>query len=153
MVRAGEHGVAAESFWELALVGIGWYGVDWTVYKDLASIRSKLKDLAPHKTGGQHVAASRQIYKFLHEVRRGDGAVTYHPAKRHFLLGTIDGPAVFAPTMLKLLPTVRPVIWHGVIPKESVSRSSLNLLGAIMTLYIVSESAEHELRTLYQPRD
>ncbi len=79
--------------------------------------------------------------------------LTYDPARRLYYAGTVrDGPAWNAKADATL-PTRKAVEWKGKVPRDSLSVSTRNTLGSIMTLFLVNEDAAEEIRGLVLPLD
>lgn len=148
MVRAGQGAVAIQDFRSKGVVAIGWSdgGTDWTKFSDRAAIQVKIAEQNPENTETQNLVSARQIDRFLHEFQVGDRIITYDPASRCYLVGTIKGEASRDPSLIKGLETYRPVAWDKKeVLRDELSVTTRNSLGAISTLFRVPETAATEL--------
>jgi len=148
MVRAGQGAVAVQDFRSKGVVAIGWSdgGTDWTKFPDRAAIQVKIAEQNPENTETQNLVSARQIDRFLHEFQVGDRVITYDPASRCYLVGTIKGEAGRDPSLIKGLETYRPVAWEKKeVPRDELSVTTRNSLGAISTLFRVPETGATEL--------
>ena len=148
MVRAGRGAYAASDFREKNVVGIGWGGIDWTQFKNRQAIFQKLEQQYPDLSPKQALAAASQIERFLRGLRLNDSILTYDPSTRTYLVGTIIGDSFFHSGEPADLPTRRQVKWTGEISRDSLSVSTRNSLGAISTLFRVSDDGSKEISAL-----
>lgn len=150
MVRAGQGSTAAAAFVEKGVVAIGWYDVDWTQFRDSGAIQARMGELVPGKSFRQRIAAASQIERFLRGIQIGDRVVSHDGFRRAFLLGTVKGAPVYLHAV-QGLPTQRSVTWDGMVSRDKLSEKSRKALGAISTLFVISESAAVELEAKREP--
>lgn len=146
MVRAGEAGFRFEDFKEGALVSIGWQDLG-----NVGSLKSREdfnKAVAvsyPSAKKGYVIASAGQIYRFVREIKVGDAVVTYDRSERIYLVGNVLGEYEFAPSLSTEQPNIRRVRWRGKVPRDSLSVSARNSLGAISTLFMVPSDVADEI--------
>ena len=146
MVRAGEGAAAIEDFRARNVVAIGWdSGGDWTRYSSRDAIQVRIAEMNPENTETQNLVAARQIARFLLDFQLGDRVVSYDPASRKYLVGTIDGSARHQPGDIPGLGTARAVKWEGEVARDELSVTTRNSLGAISTLFRVPDTAAAEI--------
>jgi predicted Mrr-cat superfamily restriction endonuclease len=138
-------------FQSKSVVAIGWYGVDWTKFSNSRGIQEWLESLAPEKSVRQRIAAASQILRFLRSIEVEDRVTTYDGQRRLFLLGLIKGAPTFEPRLMQELPTIRAVKWDGTVQRDKLSQKTRKALGAISTLFLVSDSAVAELEANREP--
>lgn len=148
VVRAGHGAWAASDFREHGVVGIGWGGTDWTQYQSRDSIVKTLLEQSPELSQRQALAAASQIERFLRMFHDGDRILTYDATTRTYLIGNIQGKPFFNPSLLKDLPVLRKVKWDGEISRDDISAPTRNSLGAISTLFRVSDEGIKEIEAL-----
>lgn len=159
-ITAGRSNAYVSQFIEESVVAIGWS--DAGDYREVAT-RQELIELFgrtwPEQTSRQIQVAAGQVWRFLHEVREGDKVVTYDPSTRLYHIGSIAGSPRYEPDRMDRLPVVRQVAWTSSVSRDDLSEPTRNALGAIMTIFLLSESAELEilatsgLQTTLQPQD
>jgi restriction system protein len=148
MVRAGEGGYLFEDFKTKNVVAIGWNDVG-----DLSNVTSldELKELyrreeaqAEEKEGKVN-ASCGMLRRFKDEIRKGDYVVTYNPETRRYLVGTVTGDYAFNLKLLEYYHT-HSVRWHdNEVDRDALSPSTRNTLGAISTIFAVSDDAQVEI--------
>ncbi len=65
----------------------------------------------------------------------GDKVVTYDPSRRIYHVGEILSQPKYDESILEELPRVRDVKWLGEVPRDIISTTTKNTLGAISTLF------------------
>jgi restriction system protein len=86
-----------------------------------------------------------QLFRFRHEMQKGDRVVTYDPGRRVYLLGTISGDYRWNPELDEDAKNARPVEWEGEISRDLLSVATKNSLGAISTLFLLPPEAAADL--------
>lgn len=146
MVRAGHGAVAIDDFRSKNFVAIGWEGGgDWTRYANRDEIQAKIAEANPDNSETQNLVAASQIERFLRELQIGDRVISYDPSSRDYLVGTIKGAPRYQPAVIPELATARPVAWEGQVPRDELSLTTRNSLGAISTLFKVPDAATVEI--------
>ncbi|BCH29598.1 restriction endonuclease [Mesorhizobium sp. L-8-10] len=147
MVRAERKGRLYDVFKERGVVAIGWHEIG--SLDDLRSrevIAAKVKQQWP-ETSPQGVAmAAGQIHRFRTEMKKGDTVVTYDPGRRVYLVGRIVGDYERDPSVDEEDPNVRRVAWEDEVSRDLLSLTSRNSLGAISTLFLLSDDVVADLR-------
>ena len=82
--------------------------------------------------------------EFVREIHRQDSVVTYDPGRRRYVLGTVQGDVQFSEDDPQQ-PYQRAVDWTHYVPRDVVSASARNSLGAIQTLFRVQDDVAREL--------
>ena len=147
MVRAGHKAAYINDFTDQHCVAIGWHNLG-----DISPGDSKesIMSLAAEKgfgDGNRHkiATAAGQIWRFLNEIKVGDSIVTYDPGRRLYLLGEVKSEPSYAPQQFELMPRIRQVEWRQEVPRDLLSQSTRNSLGAISTLFKVPEEAASDI--------
>lgn len=145
-VNAGRRSKFAADFAELSIVAIGWREVgDPTRFATKAELFSAMVETYPDNSSKQIEVSANQLWRFLKEVKEGDDVITYDPLERVYLIGKIVGPAIFQPEAIDELPTSRHVEWTGRTPRDLLSDTAKNVLGAILTLFLVRPEVAGEI--------
>src|SRR5918997_249267 len=139
VVRAGEEGRFYEDFKRNGIVAIGWHEHgDLSGANNHAGIKQMIeKAYSDNKLGWKNLITS-QVARFVLEFKEGDYVLTYDPKTRNYLIGKISSPYRYDPTQ-KGYRHVRSANWEGEIPRDRLSISTRNTLGAISTLFEVNE--------------
>lgn len=146
-VNAGRKSKFAQDFRDRNVVAIGWHEIgDPTGYRSKAEILEAVARAYPDKTDQQNDVSASQIWRFINDLRVGDDITTYDPIERLYCIGKISSAASYHPELIAQLPTVRSVQWTGAVSRDQLSATTKNKLGAILTLFQVSEIAVEELR-------
>lgn len=146
MIRAGRDSVYVEDFLEEGVVAIGWEElgpIDDSASKE--EILKQYDSVHPGHSKGKAQASVSQILRFLHEVDREDRVVTYDRDRRLYLLGEITSDPIWDPDTIVSKPRIRKVKWTHRVPRDSLSTSTKNTLGAIQTLFQINAEATNEI--------
>lgn len=147
MVRAGRRGELIERYREQCRVGLGQGGeaLGPLAYTKLTKgeLQDHLRARFPAWKPGKVFNAAGQLHRFFNEVAEGDAVVTYDPATREYLLGTIAGPMEYVDA--EPLPYMRRVKWRGKVSRDALSAAARNPLGSTLTLFRVPDDVAAEL--------
>lgn len=150
MVRAGQGAAYVEDFIDKNVVAIGWSEAgDIKAGETREAISRKLATVWPAMNAGKLAITAGQIFRFLNEMANGDRVVTYDPGRRIYHMGQVDSGPRYAPDVFEELPRVRDVKWLGEVSRDAIMGSSTkNTLGAISTLFLLSDEAAAEMTAL-----
>jgi restriction system protein len=146
MVRAGRGAEFIDDFIEKSIVAIGWIelgNIEPSVSRDKLAALSKVAWPAMNKS--QIAISVGQMYRFLNEFQIGDNVVTYDPGRRVYHVGEIMSDYKYAPAVLEELPRLRQVKWLGEVLRDSIGPTTKNTLGALSTLFLLSDDAANEM--------
>lgn len=148
MVRAGQGATFIDLFLENDIVAIGWAALgqlpEGASRQDLSD---RVSSTWPNYKKGKVAIVAGQIFRFLNEIATGDGVMTYDPGRRIYHLGTILSEPAFDDSRDDL-PRYRKVRWDSEISRDDISITTRNTLGAISTLFKLSDVAVAEIRDL-----
>lgn len=146
MVRCAERGRLFEDFKEKSVVAIGWGEVgDLSNFNDRAELVNRIKEIWPLWKAGTHQSSASQLYRFANEIRKGDRVLTYDPARRVYLVGTIKDKYQYAPKKFNEMPNIWPVSWEAEIERDRLTVTTRNSLGAIQTLFLLPDDAAQDV--------
>jgi restriction system protein len=149
MVRAGEGGHLVEDFRQGSFVAIGWVSMgDMSALKTRDDFVKAYEKANPNERKMQVAGGAGQAFRFVREMKHGDRVVTYDPAGREYLVGTINGDYTYKPAPSHPYPQVRAVQWQGVVKRDALSAGTRNSLGAIATLFQLPSEAAAEVESL-----
>ena len=146
MVRAGQGATYVDDFIDKKIVAIGWSEIGEVNVDDTReTISQKLTEVWPTITSGKRAILAGQIFRFLNEIKVGDKVVTYDPGRRIYHVGQIISAQRYEPSVFEDLPRVRDVQWIGEVSRDAISSTARNTLGAISTLFLLSDAAAAEI--------
>lgn len=149
MVRAGEDGYLFEDFRSGSFASIGWIEMgDMSALKTREEFSKAVERTYPGSRKMQVANSAGQAYRFVREMKPGDRILTYAPAQREYLVGTITGDYVYKPTPTHPYPQERCVQWEGTVKRDDLSVAARNSLGFIGTLFQVPHEAAEEIEKL-----
>lgn len=153
MVRAGRDAMHLETFVSKGLVAIG---LSSRIGEEALNLTRKkltvsLSQAHPDKSKYWASTQAGQLYRFVNEVKVGHPVVTYDSNQRIYLLGKVSSETRYEPGTVPYQPYVRTVAWEGQIPRDAISVSTRNSLGAIQTLFRLNTEASEELAALAKP--
>ncbi|MBX7190767.1 MAG: restriction endonuclease [Sandaracinaceae bacterium] len=152
MVRAGRGGDQVDAFLADGVVGIGYgasefKGLPPTLTRE--AIVAGMKAANPHWSTAKLAVISGQLVRFVTEIKAGDRIVTGDPETRTYFVGRASGELRWEGG--KPLPIRRGVKWTGRVARDALSVSTLNTLGAIQTLFRISDEVADELVKFERP--
>lgn len=92
-----------------------------------------------------------QLYRFVHEIKIGDGVVYPRKLDRSLRFGEIVGDYVHDPEGAPAYPHRRAVRWSGQISRDAFSQGALYELGSVLTLFEVRSYADEIIRKFAAP--
>lgn len=147
MIRAGRGGIYAASWLNESRIGISW---DFNG-KDISSmnreqIRAAWTSTHPDDSKNKVASSVGQVYRFAHDMERGQTIIIYDPSSRLYHIGTINGDCVPTSDEDEITYT-RAVIWNeSAAPRDALKQSSKNSLGGIQTVFTVSDDVLKDLQ-------
>ncbi len=143
MIRAGRGAAWLDDFLDQKHVAIGFDGgADLPIGTSREAVAARAEELLPKLRPAQRAVATGQVYRFLSEIQVGDWVCTYDPGLRRYCLGRVqegDG------TRDHVLERWRRVDWTQQVARDGLSAGTRNTLGAILTLFRLSDEARDEL--------
>jgi restriction system protein len=149
MVRAGEGAWRIEEFERESLVSIGCMAMgDMGALRTREEFVQQVERSYPQAKKAWIPGAAGQAFRFVREMQVGDAVVTYNPAQRAYLVGTVTGPYEYLATLCAEQPNLRRVRWRGRVARDQLSVGTRNSLGAISTLFLIPREAAVEMDRL-----
>ncbi|RQZ93328.1 restriction endonuclease [Burkholderia cepacia] len=144
MVR-GEGGSLYDAFRERGVAAIGWNQLAAHAKPgiDRKQLIDRYKSAEPQAKHGTVVSGASQVWRFVNEIQKNDWIVTYSPANRTYLVGTVTGPAEHHPDWAEQnMPLARKVQWQSQeLSRDKLGTSTKNSLGATLTVFEVPSNA------------
>ena len=150
MIRAGRNAALVKEFEDRSYVGVGWRKInDLSKVKTKAELESFYKDIYPeHDTPAKFRMQFGQLARFRYEIQKGDGVITYNPEYRYYPVGKIVSGYQYAPDSPGDYNHIYKVEWQGKISRDKLTVATKNTVGAIMTLFLLNDSAREEFLQL-----
>ncbi|BAX96797.1 restriction endonuclease [Mycobacteroides stephanolepidis] len=151
MVRGGG-GRLYDIFRERGVVGIGWREI--AAKAKPGATRKELieayREAVPGLKDSSAVSGASQVYRFVNEVHDADLVVTYSPTSRTYLVGTFTGTSEYHPEWEDdNLLLARKVDWcPREVSRDSLTPSTRNSLGSVLTVFRLPDAARNELAAL-----
>lgn len=143
VVRAGEKARYADDFRNGGFIAIGFEDF---FPSDLESVSEQA--LRAQATNPAQRTYASQLSAFAYHLDVGDYVIVpLLPKRRSYLVGRVSGPYRHIAPPPHSGPHSRPVTWLGQFPRDSLSASAANTLGAIQTIFRPT-AVEAELRGL-----
>jgi len=154
MSRA-EGGDLFDAFVAQSVVAIGGNPelTDLSRHRSRADIEVELARLHPGERPRSLAVGAAQLWRFHHEMTDGDLVVTYDPRRRLYAVGRIASPYRYDPDLGARLGVDeegyghhRRVAWMAQrVPRDQLSATARNTLGATLTLFRLPEPVEAEV--------
>lgn len=146
MIRAGENAFLIDDFINRSIVSLGWNEVgDIQKYKTREELKDQIEKCYPEYKKGKINITAAQLYRFTFELKKGDYVVTYNPTERIYHIGEIKSEYEY--TNISNYPHCNAikVNWIKERNRDVLSSSARNSLGAIMSLFEITNSTYDEL--------
>jgi len=149
LVRAGRNAQILDDFLDRGVVAIGWSKLgDLRSYQNKESLSEAVQHGWPNKGPGYKAIVTGQLYRFVHEIAKGDQILTYDPQQRVYHVGRVDGDYEYNPEAIEDAPNIRRVIWERQVERDALSTGAKNSLGAISTLFRVPSAVAQEIKAI-----
>jgi restriction system protein len=141
-VHAGKTGDADTLFLKQGCVAIGWSAMgDLSNLKpDREAFKAKFAEAYPDAKPGAIPTSGGQIFRFVHEMKKGDLVVYPSKRDRHIHIGMVTGPYRYEPG--SGYPNQRDVNWVREVPRTQFTQGALYEIGSAMSLFQVKTYAE-----------
>jgi restriction system protein len=148
MVRAGVDSEYFSDFRDKKVVAIGWKEVGDLTDISQEDLVDRVASTYPAYKRRKAIITASQLFRFCSDIKEGDHVVTYDSGRRKYLIASVTGPYRYVPGQLDGLTHVRSVDWQREIDRDEISVPTKNTLGAISTLFAISEQPAYELLQL-----
>jgi restriction system protein len=142
-IHAGKTGDADELFLKRNCVGLGWTRIGdlSKLDPDREAFKSLVAEKYPEKPSAVPVNAG-QLFRFVHEMKRGDFIAYPSKRDRHVHLGRVEGDYRFDPKTEPGYPHVRAVKWLRDVPRTKFSQGALYEIGSAMSFFLLKNYAD-----------
>jgi restriction system protein len=143
-IHAGKTGDAHSLFFQNNVVAIGWHAMG-----DLSAIGTNrdafkvaVAKTYPTAKAGAIPNNAGQLYRFVHEMKKGDLVVYPSKADRQINIGEVTGDYRFDPGISQPYPNVRNVKWLKSVGRVQFSQGALYEIGSAMSLFQIKNYAD-----------
>ena len=142
-IHAGKTGDADELFLKKNCIGLGWTKIHdlSKIQADREAFKEYVAKAYPDKPGAVPVNAG-QLFRFVHEMKRGDFVAYPSKRDRQIHLGRVEGDYRYDPASESSYPHQHPVKWLRDVPRTRFSQGALYEIGAAMSLFLIKNYAE-----------
>ncbi len=143
-IHAGKTGDADNLFLKKKFIALGWAktGDLAKVKPDRDSFKAAVAKSYPEDKPGSIPVSGGQLFRFCHEMKKGDYVA--YPSKRdkQIHIGKIEGEYLYDPTHESGYPNLRPVKWVKTVPRTVFSQGALYEIGSAMSLFQIKNYAD-----------
>lgn len=131
----------------------GYVGIGWSDMGDLSQVslnreafKTAYRRTYPDEQETSVPVSAGVPYRFVCELKEGDGVIYPSKANRHVNLGIITGDVFRVPdARVEQTSNRRPVRWVAHVPREAFSPNALHEIGSALTLFQVANNADEFL--------
>jgi len=143
-IHGGRAGEAETLFLRHNVIALGWVemGDLLKLPGTREAFRNKQMEVEPGRKSGYYPIASGQVFRFVHEVKKGD--IVAYPSKsdRQIHIGEIVGDYRYDSTGEPRFPHRRAVKWLSAHPRTRFSQGALYEIGSAMSFFQIKNYAD-----------
>lgn len=149
-IHAGRRGQADELFLGRHCIALGWeeLGDLSKLGDDRSGFKSLVAKTYPDVKEGAIPNWAGQLYRFVHEMKKGDIVVYPSKVDRMMHIGEVEGDYRYAPSGSKEYPHARKVKWSKSFPRTTFSQGALYETGSALTLFQIKNYADEFITAL-----
>ena len=143
-IHAGKTGDADNLFLKGNCIALGWSKVgDLSSLKaDRESFKAKVSEAFPEKKPGAIPVSAGQLFRFVHEMKKGDLIVYPSKIDKQVHIGKVEGEYHYDPKKEPGYPNLRAVKWIRSIPRTQFSQGALYEIGSALSFFQVKNYAD-----------
>jgi len=149
-IHAGKTGDADTLFLKHNFIALGWpeMGDLSRIKADREEFKKKVEAVYPDSKPKTIITYTGELYRYVHEMKKGDYVVFPSKRDRQVHIGVIDGDYVYDPSREPNYPQLRAVKWLKTVPRTHFSQGALYEIGSAMSLFQVKNYADEFLAVL-----
>ena len=142
-IHAGRTGDADTLFLKHNVIALGWaeMGDLSSLPADRDAFRNRWMATKPGLREKQYIIGAGQIFRFVHEAKKGDLVIYPSKKDRRVHIGEIVDNYKYDPSVVASYPQHRPVKWLGDYPRTRFSQGALYEIGSAMSFFQVKNYA------------
>ena len=143
-IHGGATGDADSLFLTKNCVALGWsrMGDLSKLTPDREAFKARVAEVYPDKKPGAIPNNAGQLYRFVHEMKRGDLVAYPSKADRQIHFGRVDGAYHYDSNGDVGYPHQRPVTWLRAVPRTSFTQGALYEIGSALSFFQLRNYAE-----------
>lgn len=149
-IHAGKVGDADSLFLKKNVVALGWeeLGDVGLLIPTREGFKEKIQEVYPGWKMGKIRNAAGQLYRFLHEMTKGDLIVYPSKLDRHVHIGEVVGSFEYRPDVDSGYPQMRSVKWLKHLSRTDFSQGALYEIGSALSFFQVKNYADEFVNAL-----
>jgi len=143
-IHGGKAGVADSLFLKKNVVALGWNKMNdlSKLQPDRDAFKVAIAKTYPESSAGKIANNAGQLFRFVHEMKKGDLVVYPSKHDRQVHIGRVDGPYLFNPDLESEFPHQHAVKWLTSMPRTHFSQGALYEIGSAISLFLIKSYAE-----------
>jgi restriction system protein len=143
-IHGGKAGVADSLFLKKNVVALGWNKMsDLSKLKpDRDAFKGAITKTYPESSAGKIANNAGQLFRFIHEMKKGDLVVYPSKRDRQVHIGQVEGPYRYNPNLESEFPHQHAVKWITSMPRTHFSQGALYEIGSAISLFLIKSYAE-----------
>lgn len=143
-IHAGKTGDADSLFLKESRIALGWpeMGDLGPLAPDRGAFKSKTSQTYPRWKQGTVINSASQLFRFVHEMKRGDYVAYRSKRDRLIHIGRVEGDYRYDPRTEPAYPNTRSVNWIRDVPPSHFTQGALFELGSALSLFQVKNYAD-----------
>ena len=149
-IHAGRLGEAHSLFLKQNVIAIGWseMGDLSRLSPNRDAFKEKVASTYPTAKPGAIPNNAGQLFRFVHEIKKGDLVVFPSKTDKQIHVGKIEGDYKYQPNIDGHYPNARSVTWLKHFPRTNFSQGALYETGSAMSFFLVKTYAEEFVKAL-----
>lgn len=143
-IHGGRTGDADTLFLKSDCVALGWpeLGDLGAIKPDRDAFKTAVAAKYPDAKPGAIPNYTGQLFRFVHEMKKGD--LVAYPSKRdrNIHIGRVDGAYKYDAAKQEGYPNIRPVTWLKALPRTRFSQGALYEIGSAMSFFQIRNYAD-----------
>jgi len=143
-IHAGKSGDAASLFLKQDCVALGWQTIGdlSKLAPDRDAFKEAVKLAYPSKKPGAIPNNAGQLFRFVHEMKKGDLVVFPNKNDRKINIATVTGDYEYRPKLEASYPQIRKVKWLKTFERTRFTQGALYEVGSAMSLFQIKNYAD-----------
>ncbi|AMV10624.1 restriction endonuclease [Geobacillus thermoleovorans] len=154
MIRAGDRNELIPLWLEKGIASIGWARLgNPRHFSSKQQLQQKADEVFNEAKPKSRNSWVNQVWRFSHEIKKGDRVITYSKERREYIVGTVTEEHVYDPGIgHPNYPNIIRVNWENArISRDSLPQAAKNSLGSTLTVFRVDEWGDEIERQLSNP--
>ncbi len=149
-IHSGKGGVAESLFLQHDVIALGWseMGDLSKLAPERDSFRKRLTEVYPGRKEGSYPVMTGQLFRFVHEMKKGDLVVFPSRSDKKVHFGEIVTDYKYDTTTDPSYPQRRTVKWLKSFPRSRFTQGALYEIGSAMSLFQIKNFADEFLSVL-----